>query len=130
MDLNISDTQNGALVFGIAAFLLAFAATSLIALALAALPLLSRSQPSPAAKGRSKTAAPEHGEIVSEYEIAAISAAVAATIGAHRIVHIEPVYGAGWQAEGRAAHHGSHAVSHSGASARQPDNHIGNSHGA
>jgi hypothetical protein len=133
MGLNIPDTQNGVLAFGIAAFLLAFASTSFIALVLAALPLLNRSGAAPAPKaerGKPEAPAPEQEEIVSEYEVAAISAAIAAAIGAHRIVHIEPAYGLGWQSEGRAAHHGSHAVSHSGASQRQHDNHQGNSHGA
>ena len=133
MGLNISDTLNGALVFGIAVFFLALVATSFIALVLAAIPLLNRFGASPAAKAeRSQPAAPAHdqAEIVDEHVAAAISAAVAAVMGAHRIVRIEPVYhGLGWQAEGRAAHHGSHAVSHSGASQRQPDNHTGNSHG-
>ncbi len=41
--------------------------------------------------------------------VAAISAAVYACIGEHRIVHIEDaVHGAGWAAEGRAAHHSGH----------------------
>lgn len=43
--------------------------------------------------------------------VAAISAAVYAAIGAHRIVHIEDQRGSGrWGAEGRSAHHHSHAV--------------------
>lgn len=134
MELTIPNTPDGALVFGVAAFLLAFASTSLIALGVAALPLLSWSQSSPAANAerrQSAAPAPEYGGIASDHEVAVISAAVAAVIGAHRIVHIEPGFqGIGWQAEGRAAHHGSHAVSHSGASQRHPDNHTGNSHGA
>ncbi len=41
--------------------------------------------------------------------IAAISAAIYACIGEHRIVHIEDAaHGAGWAAEGRLAHHVSH----------------------
>jgi hypothetical protein len=41
--------------------------------------------------------------------VAAISAAVYACIGEHRIVHIEDAaHGAGWAAEGRAAHHSAH----------------------
>jgi hypothetical protein len=134
MNFTIPNTPDGALAFGIAAFLLAFVLTSIIALALAAIPLLRGSGAAPAPKAERRkpgTPAPKPEEIVSEHEVAAISAAVAAMIGAHRIVHIEPAYqGLGWQSEGRAAHHGSHAVSHSGAPQRQPDNHIGNSHGA
>jgi hypothetical protein len=132
MGFNIPDTLDGALVFAIAGFILAFVSISLIALVVAALPLLNRFAPSSAKAGRVRPPAPAQSkaEIVSEYEVAAISAAVAAMVGAHRIVHIEPAPGLGWQAEGRAAHHGSHAVTHSGAAARQPDNHTGNSHGA
>jgi hypothetical protein len=44
--------------------------------------------------------------------IAAISAAVYAVIGAHRIIHIEEQRHAEWVVEGRLAHHASHAVSH------------------
>lgn len=41
--------------------------------------------------------------------VAAISAAVYACIGEHRIVHIEDAaHGAGWAAEGRSAHHTGH----------------------
>ena len=43
--------------------------------------------------------------------IAAIAAAVYAALGAHRIVHIEERgRGFAWTAEGRAAHHASHAI--------------------
>jgi hypothetical protein len=43
--------------------------------------------------------------------IAAISAAVHAVLGAHRIVHIDDQRSSGrWGAEGRIAHHHSHAV--------------------
>lgn len=42
--------------------------------------------------------------------LAAIAAAVHAVLGAHRIVRIEEARaGSGWTAEGRAAHHASHA---------------------
>ena len=44
--------------------------------------------------------------------IAAISAAVYAVIGAHRIIHIEEQRHAEWVVEGRLAHHASHAVPH------------------
>ena len=43
--------------------------------------------------------------------VAAIAAAIYAVLGAHRIVHIEDRgRGFAWTAEGRAAHHASHAV--------------------
>jgi hypothetical protein len=47
-------------------------------------------------------------------DIAAITAAVYAVIGAHRIVRIEDAAhrGAEWVAEGRLAHHHSHHPSH------------------
>jgi hypothetical protein len=50
-------------------------------------------------------AAPEEGAL-----IAAISAAVYAVIGAHRIVYVAPVRpGSSWTAEARTVHHTSHA---------------------
>ena len=49
------------------------------------------------------------GEAADARMVAAIGAAVYACIGEHRIVHIEDaVHGAGWAAEGRAAHHSGH----------------------
>ena len=45
--------------------------------------------------------------------VAAISAAVYACIGEHRIVHIEDAaHGTGWAAEGRQAHHSGHQPSY------------------
>ena len=45
--------------------------------------------------------------------IAVIAAAVHAMTGAHRIVHIEAApHHSGWAAEGRLAHHASHALPH------------------
>ena len=50
---------------------------------------------------------------IPETDVAAISAAIAAVMGAHRIVHIaESGHGHSWTAEGRLAHHASHAVPH------------------
>lgn len=47
-------------------------------------------------------------------DLAVIAAAVHATLGAHRIVHIEEREGRrAWSASGRSAHHGSHNVSRS-----------------
>lgn len=47
---------------------------------------------------------------VPQEHLAAIAAAVAAMMGAHRIVHIEaPNRGFGWTSEARATHHTSHA---------------------
>jgi hypothetical protein len=45
------------------------------------------------------------------HDVAAITAAVYASIGVHRIVHIEDAaHGSGWAAEGRLAHHASHRL--------------------
>ncbi len=122
---------DSALAFSALAFLLAIGATVGIGLILAALPLLDRLEPVRAVKIRLRerpARARGDADAIPEGHIAAISAALAATIGQHRIVHIEPAHnGLGWQAEGRAAHHGSHAIFHPGAQ-RQPDNQ-GNRHG-
>jgi hypothetical protein len=48
----------------------------------------------------------------AEYDIAVIAAAVYATVGAPRILHIEDRRGVSWTVGGRLAHHGSHAVPH------------------
>jgi hypothetical protein len=50
------------------------------------------------------------GSEIEAGHIAAISAAVYAAIGAHRIVHIEDARSGGWSSEGRLAHHRSHAM--------------------
>jgi hypothetical protein len=50
------------------------------------------------------------GDKVDANHVAAIAAAVYATLGSTQIVHIEPArQGAEWVAGGRLAHHGSHA---------------------
>jgi hypothetical protein len=64
--------------------------------------------PAPTASG-----AGDAGAVPAEH-IAAIGAAVYAVIGDHQIVHIEdPHRGSAWLAEGRQAHHASHAIEHS-----------------
>ena len=78
-----------------------------------------------------KKAADSHGESadIPPHHVAVIAATVAAITGPHRIVRIQPLnHGHSWQTQGRAAHHGSHAIFHPGASQRQPD-HKGNRHG-
>lgn len=56
------------------------------------------------------TAQPTIAGGVPQEHIAAIAAAVAAMMGAHRIVHIEAASrGFGWTAEARTVHHTSHA---------------------
>lgn len=46
------------------------------------------------------------------HHVAAIAAAVASVMDSPQIVHIEPVRGVGWTAEGRQAHRGSHQTGH------------------
>ncbi len=125
-------TPDSALAFSAFAFVLAIGAAAGIGLVIAALPLLDRLEPVRAVKIRLREkAARARGEAntIPEVHVAVISAAVGTMIGPHRIVHIEPLnHGQGWQAEGRSAHHGSHAIFHPGASQRQPDNE-GNRHG-
>ena len=122
--------MNSVFDFSALAFLLTFVIAFGIGLILAAFPLLNRLGPAFTAKSRKKSArARDEADTLPDSQIAVISAAVAAMIGQHRIVRIEPVnHGHGWQTEGRAAHHGSHAVFHPGATQRQPDNE-GNRHG-
>jgi hypothetical protein len=131
MGLNIPDTLDGAVAFGLFAFIVTLVSISLIGLGLAAFPLLNRFGSARVRKIAQRKQAPssETADIDGAH-IAAISAAVATVLGPHRIVRIEPVnHGLSWQAEGRAAQHGSHAISHPGASQRQPENHTGNSYG-
>jgi Na+-transporting methylmalonyl-CoA/oxaloacetate decarboxylase beta subunit len=53
-------------------------------------------------------------DMTTEDHVAAISAAVYATIGSHRIVRIEEAqHGLGWVLAGRAAHHAGRPVPHS-----------------
>ena len=117
----LPDTLNGILALSILALV-----TSVIALILAAFPLLKRLRPALSMKSAHRQAAEKVAEqaAIPDEHIAAISAAIATIIGAHRIVHIEPIHhGVGWQAEGRAALHGSHAFPHPGTSHNQGNNH-------
>jgi hypothetical protein len=64
----------------------------------------------PVAAVPAATPVPQGPDFAADH-IAAISAAVYAAIGAHRIVRIDDSRGgAGWTAEGRLAHHASHAM--------------------
>jgi hypothetical protein len=60
----------------------------------------------PVTPARSAAPPPEAG--VPAAHIAAISAALAAVVGSHRIVRVQALHGRGWSAEGRAQHHTSH----------------------
>ncbi|MBL8539319.1 MAG: hypothetical protein JNK68_02990 [Betaproteobacteria bacterium] len=66
----------------------------------------------PAAAPKPAAAVPAPALDVVADHVAAISAAVYAMLGAHRIVHIEEQRQAGWVVEGRLAHHTSHAIQH------------------
>lgn len=116
------------------ALIAGFLAGAVIALGLLALaypPLLARFSASVKrrlALGKAADAIEPNAQI-PDHHMAVIAAAVAAVAGQHRIVRIEPAHnGHGWQMQGRAAHHGSHAIFHPGASQRQPDS-KGNRHG-
>lgn len=66
----------------------------------------------PQAKQPTTDEAAQPSDVV-QGDLAAIAAAVYAMLGAHRIIHIEDRgRGYSWTAEGRAAHHASHAVPH------------------
>jgi len=62
------------------------------------------------AKAKARPAAPPIIAGVPQEHLAVITAAVAAMMGAHRIVHIAtPDRGYSWTAEARTVHHTSHA---------------------
>jgi Na+-transporting methylmalonyl-CoA/oxaloacetate decarboxylase gamma subunit len=74
--------------------------------------VLSRQAREEAAKAPAKAApvAPPVLAGIPQEHLAVITAAVAAVLGAHRIVRIEaPFRGYGWTAEARTVHHTSHA---------------------
>ena len=112
----LPDTINGALLLSIIDFFLSFVVISFIGFVLAMLPLLNRLGPGLAAKIQHRLPpASRRDDMTADDHIAAISAAVAAIIGPHRIVHIEPAPpGGGWLAEGRTALHSSHDVGRHG----------------
>ncbi len=71
---------------------------------------LSRQAAQVEAKAPAKPAAPPILAGVPQEHLAVIAAAVAAMMGAHRIVRIEAASrGFGWTAEARTVHHTSHA---------------------
>jgi hypothetical protein len=108
--MRLPDTLEGALMLSAIDFILSFVVIAGIGVVLALLPLLNRL----ARKELLPAPAPAVNELVGQEEddhVAAISAAVYAMIGPHRIVQIElrgrdPA----WSSQGRRAHHGSHAL--------------------
>jgi hypothetical protein len=120
MDITVPDTLNGAFLLSIIDFFLSFVVISFIGFVLAAFPLLNRADVT--AKIQQQLPPEdlrEEVDMTANDHVAAISAAAAAIVGAHRIVRIDPGrQGPAWLAEGRAAHHGSHA--HPGSHAAPP----------
>jgi len=117
----VTDTLQGALIISVIDFFLSFVIISGIGVVLSFFPLLNRVADMMAKKSHAATAgppgkAPAAGhkadvEAQEQDDIAAIAAAVLVVMdGApHRILHIDPAHhGAGWVAEGRHSHHGSH----------------------
>ncbi len=123
MNAIVPDTLQGALIISVIDFFLSFVIISGIGVVLALFPLLNRGAKfrwrsrrravivAKTATSQAGHAAPSDVGIDGQDDIAAIAAAVLVVMdGApHRILHIEPSHhGAGWLAEGRQSHHGSH----------------------
>jgi hypothetical protein len=70
---------------------------------------LQKKQAAPAARAPA-AATPAVAPDPAQHDIAVIAAALYAMVGAHRIVRVQDRRGAGWTAEGRFAHHTSHAI--------------------
>ncbi len=95
------------IIYGVA-IVISIAVAALIKGIVVALPLAERR-----ARRAAAAAAPATEEVPPEH-VAAIGAALAATLGAHHIVHSEDRgRGVAWTAEGRMLHQTSHAVSRS-----------------
>lgn len=78
------------------------------------LSMLDQKRNEAAARNAAATAPVESTRQVEADHIAAISAAIYAILGAHRIVRLEeePHRGGSWSTAGRTAHHASHNVPH------------------
>ncbi|MFC1665684.1 hypothetical protein ACFL17_08670 [Pseudomonadota bacterium] len=75
--------------------------------------VLTLSVVEPQSKKTMPVSSPALAPIPSGEIVAAISAAIYAALGAHRIIHIEERgRGRAWAVEGRTAHHTSHNVPH------------------
>jgi hypothetical protein len=116
MDITVPDTLAGAVLLSVIDFFLSFVVISFIGVVLAAFPLLNRARQGTLeqAEPSVQAAMSETVDMTTEDHAAAISAAVYATIGSHRIVRIEEAqHGLGWVLAGRAAHHAGRPVPHS-----------------
>lgn len=118
----IPDTLEGALILSLIDFFLSFVVISFIGVVLSGFPLLNRigawvMARAPASAPAARKAAPlpppppapvADQEIPIE-DVVAIAAAIAAMVGEHRILHIEPQQRSGeWSTAGRLEHHHSH----------------------
>ena len=118
----IPDTLEGALILSLIDFFLSFVVISFIGVVLAGFPVLNRigdwvaaraSAPRPAARKTAPLppppAAPVADQEIPIEDVVAIAAAIAAVVGEHRILHIEPQQRSGeWSTAGRLEHHHSH----------------------
>jgi hypothetical protein len=106
----IPDTLQGALILSLIDFIASFVIISGIGMVLALFPLLNRIGSAGREAPPAAVAYNEAVDLEADDHVAAIAAAVYATLtSAHRIVRIEPTHsGDGWAAGGRLAHHGSH----------------------
>jgi Na+-transporting methylmalonyl-CoA/oxaloacetate decarboxylase gamma subunit len=117
MQAIIPDTLEGALILSLIDFVGSFFIIAGIGVVLAGFPLIGRlaerfakraPAPQPEAPPQAAPAvAPEEDERL----VAVVAAAVHVALGKpHRVVRIDPAYGGEvWTAEGRLAHHSSHA---------------------
>lgn len=95
-------------VYGLA-IIVSLAVAVIIKVIVVALDMLERKPAAPA----QPAAVPPGPFAVDADHVAVIAAAVHAMSSAHRIVHIEAApHHSGWAAEGRLAHHASHAPPH------------------
>lgn len=116
MNSFIPDTMQGALILSVIDFFLSFVVISFIGFVLAGFPLLNSiaerlaRAPEPEKKVESApVSAPVADSDVPIEHVIAISAAVAAMVGEHRILNIEPTPSSTrWSLAGRLAHHNSH----------------------
>ena len=112
----VPDTLQGALIISVIDFFLSFVIISGIGVVLAFFPMLNRAaglmaKRPPATGSPAKPAVAEAQTAeAQDDDIAAIAAAVLVVMdgASHHILHIEPSRPAGWVAEGRQSHHGSH----------------------
>jgi len=114
MQAIIPDTLQGALILSVIDFFLSFIIISGIGVVLAFFPLFNRigaARLGGKRKAKAEVALQTPLDAETGHHIAVIAAAVYATVGgAYRIVHIESARPHDeWRAEGRIAHHISHA---------------------